>query len=291
MSLRASDLIYPVFVKEGLSKKEAIASMPGQYRYGLKSLGGLYPRLSACGIRNVLLFGIPKVKDDEASSARSDDGIVQAAIRRLKGESFTVFADVCLCQYTPHGECRIISDGIADEGESKAALADIAASYARAGADYVAPSAVLDGQVTAIRNALNAHGFSSVKIMSYSAKFASSFYAPFRDAVESSYAGGLRLYQLKVEDREAALSRIEAEVSEGADAVIVKPAMPYLDVVAYAKKRVSVPVAAYQVSGEYVSLRALGDPAVFHESLASIKRAGADYIISYAALDVSEYLK
>lgn len=287
MSLSVNDFIYPVFVKEGIVEKERIDSLPGQFRYGVGELDVLAETLNGKGIGKVLLFGVPNIRDEAATSAFDERGIIQESIRILKKYGLTVLADVCLCQYTSHGECRILTNGKINEDKTRETLGKIAASYAQAGADYVAPSAVLAGQVKAIRGALDDAGFMETKIMSYSAKFASFFYAPFRDAVESTYQGGVRSYQLDCGDREGAIARIIDEVSEGADSVVIKPAMPYLDVIYEAKKRVKVPVAAYQVSGEYTSLKSLNDSRVIVESLKSIKRAGADYIITYAALDVA----
>ncbi len=285
MNLNPAELIYPVFVKEGITVKESIDSLPGQYRHCIDDVDVVADELIQAGLDKVLVFGIPQERDGQASCAKNPDGVVQDAIKIFKKKKLKVIADVCLCHYTDHGECRIIDEGGINEKLSLNALAEIAHSYARAGADYVAPSASLNGQVKAIHTTLDDHGFSETKIMSYSAKFASAFYGPYRDAVESPYGGGLRSYQLPPGDREGALERIEAEVGDGADAVIVKPALPYLDVILEAKSRVDVPVVAYQVSGEYSALKSLNSPHALIESLVSIKRAGADYIITYAAAE------
>ncbi len=282
--MNPSDLIYPVFIKEGLSGRQAISSLPGQFRHGLDAVANLAKRLREKKISKVLLFGIPDSKDEAASAASNPAGIVQNSIRALKERQIEVYADVCLCQYTPHGQCRILENGVIDDEKSLRAISEIAGSYAEAGADYVAPSACLDAQVAAIRHRFDDAGFTRTRIMSYSAKFRSSFYGPFRNAVESNYSGGLRDYQLPPSDRGLALARIRKDVEEGADAVIVKPALPYLDIIMKAKKEVDVPVCAFQVSGEFTMLKSLNDPLVFNEAFSSMKAAGADLIISYNAL-------
>ena len=286
MSLHPNELIYPVFIKEEAKKSELIPSLPGQLRYSIADLKGLAHELSELGITKVLVFGIPSGRDESARNFISQDGIIQRSIPIFSSKKISTIADVCVCQYTPHGECRILTNGGVDEGKSRQVLSKIALSLAQAGTDWVAPSAVLDGQVSSIRENLDINGYTGVKIMSYSAKFASTFYRPFREAVESDYPGGLRDYQIPCHDKNMALERIIREVKEGSDSIIVKPALPYLDVIAEAKKKTVAPVVAYQVSGEYAMLKSLDDVEPIIESLHDIKRAGADQIISYASYEL-----
>jgi len=292
VSLSTDDFIYPIFVREGIPEKKPIKSLPGQFHYSLNDLGEILEKCESLKIPRLLLFGIPKKKDSAGNSAYDKNGIVQRAIRQIKGSSnLHVFSDVCLCQYTSHGHCGLLSDGVVDNNKTLDILAKIAISHARAGADFVCPSAMMDGQVAAIKEALSSNGFKDTGIMSYSAKFASSFYSPFRDAVLSSFKGDIRTYQLDFHSGSQALREIELDIKEGADIVMVKPALPYLDIISQASKNFDTPLAAYQVSGEYALLKSgILDKQALYESLIAIKRAGANIIISYGAIEVMEAL-
>lgn len=290
--LHSSDLIYPIFVSEKLEggEREAIDTMPGQYRYSVDDAVSEASRLEDEGLSAVLLFGMPSTKDELASSAYDPDGAVQRTVRRLKEETeLVVMTDVCLCQYTTHGHCGIVIDGEVVNDETLDVLARIALSHAEAGADVVAPSDMMDGRVAAIRQALDDAGFSDTLIMSYAVKYASAFYAPFRDAVSSAPAfGDRRSYQMDPANVSEALMEAKLDLEEGADILMVKPALAYLDVIGAVKDRFRVPLAAYNVSGEYSMLRAAIDSGylteeAIYESILSIKRAGADLIISHFA--------
>lgn len=290
--LHSSDLIYPIFVSEKLEggEPEAIDTMPGQYRYSVDDAVSEASRLEDEGLSAVLLFGMPSTKDELASSAYDPDGAVQRTVRRLKEETeLVVMTDVCLCQYTTHGHCGIVVEGKVVNDETLDVLARIALSHAEAGADVVAPSDMMDGRVAAIRRALDDAGFSETLIMSYAVKYASAFYAPFRDAVSSAPAfGDRRSYQMDPANVSEALMEAELDLEEGADILMVKPALAYLDVIGAVKDRFRAPLAAYNVSGEYSMLRAAIDSGylteeAIYESILSIKRAGADLIISHFA--------
>lgn len=290
--LHSSDLIYPIFVSEKLEggEREAIDTMPGQYRYSVDDAVSEASRLEDEGLSAVLLFGMPSTKDELASSAYDPDGAVQRTVRRLKEETeLVVMTDVCLCQYTTHGHCGIVVDGEVVNDETLDVLARIALSHAEAGADVVAPSDMMDGRVAAIRRALDDAGFSDTLIMSYAVKYASAFYAPFREAVFSAPAfGDRRSYQMDPANVSEALMEAQLDLEEGADILMVKPALAYLDVIGAVKDRFRVPLAAYNVSGEYSMLRAAIDSGylteeAIYESILSIKRAGADLIISHFA--------
>lgn len=290
--LHSSDLIYPIFVSEKLEggEREAIDTMPGQYRYSVDDAVSEASRLEDEGLSAVLLFGMPSTKDELASSAYDPDGAVQRTVRRLKEETeLVVMTDVCLCQYTTHGHCGIVVDGEVVNDETLDVLARIALSHAEAGADVVAPSDMMDGRVAAIRRALDDAGFSDTLIMSYAVKYASAFYAPFREAVFSAPAfGDRRSYQMDPANVSEALMEAKLDLEEGADILMVKPALAYLDVIGAVKDRFRVPLAAYNVSGEYSMLRAAIDSGylteeAIYESILSIKRAGADLIISHFA--------
>lgn len=296
-TLQAEDFIYPLFIKEELEEGagEHIDTMPGQYRYSLEDAIDEAKRLEKLGLKSVLLFGMPEEKDELGTSAYSDEGIVQQAVHRLKKETdLVVITDVCLCQYTTHGHCGIVEKGKILNDESLRLLAKTALSHAEAGADIVAPSDMMDGRVGVIREMLDDGGFQDTLIMSYAAKYASSFYAPFRDAVCSSPSfGDRKTHQMSPANVEEALLEVELDLDEGADIIMVKPAMTYLDVIQRVKAEFRMPTAAYQVSGEYSMLRAgieaqyLTNEAIY-ESLLSIKRAGADLIISHFAPDFLE---
>ena len=296
-TLNAEDFIYPLFIKEELEEGagEHIDSMPGQYRYSLEDAVDEAKRLEKLGLQSVLLFGMPEEKDELGTSAYAEDGIVQQTVRRLKAETdLVVITDVCLCQYTTHGHCGIVEKGEILNDESLHLLAKTALSHAEAGADIVAPSDMMDGRVDAIREMLDDGGFQDTLIMSYAAKYASSFYAPFRDAVCSAPSfGDRKTHQMNPANIEEALLEVELDLNEGADIVIIKPAIAYLDVIQRVKEEFRMPTAAYQVSGEYSMLKAgieaeyLTKDAIY-ESLLSIKRAGADLIISHFAPDFLE---
>lgn len=299
--LSVEDLIYPLFVQEGQNVMQEIPSMPGQFRYSLDRLVPAVEEVVRLGIPAVILFGIPAEKDEVGSGAYAEEGIVQRAARALKeafGKDLVVIADVCLCEYTSHGHCGVIHDHEVDNDATLELLARTAVSLAEAGADMVAPSSMMDGQVQAIRNALDRAGFSHVSIMSYAAKFASAFYGPFREAAESAPRfGDRRGYQMDPANGREALRELLLDDEEGADILMVKPAMPYLDVLARAREATLKPLAAYQVSGEYAMLKAaarngwLSEREVVMESLLSIKRAGADLILTYFAKEVATWLK
>ncbi|MEW6101696.1 MAG: porphobilinogen synthase [Candidatus Omnitrophota bacterium] len=295
ISIRKNNLIYPYFVVSGKEKKEKINSFPGQFRFSVDCLLKDINELDSLGIDKVLLFGIADKKDEKASSAYAEDNIVGFAVREIKKQfpHITVFADVCLCAYTSDGDCHLKS-----HANTLKALSRMALRHAEAGADYVAPSAIARGQVKAIRKALDDAGYQKTRIMGYSAKFASNFYGPFRNAAKSAPKSGDRSkYQLDYNDAKSALKKIREDVKEGADIVMVKPALSYLDIIRDAKRKIRAPLAAYSVSGEYVMLkygaaRGLWDEkkAVF-EITSAIKRAGADYIITYYAKDIARWLR
>jgi len=288
--LNPEDLIYPLYIKEELEKgqKEHIDTMPGQYRYSLTDAVSEAKRLEKLGLSSVLLFGLPVKKDETGSSAYDREGIIQKAIRRLKEETnLVVITDVCLCQYTSHGHCGIVEDDEILNDKTLNYLSKIALSHAEAGVDIVAPSDMMDGRVEAIRKTLDENGFQDTLIMSYAAKYASSFYAPFRDAVCSAPSfGDRKTHQMNPANTNEALREVELDIKEGADIVMVKPALPYLDVIREVKNEFKIPTAAYQVSGEYSMLMAgveagyLTEESIY-ESLTSIKRAGADLVISH----------
>lgn len=288
--INPEDLIYPLYIKEELKEgqKEHIDTMPGQFRYSLNEALNEAKRLEELGLTTVLLFGMPKEKDELGSSAYEKEGIVQRAIRKLKEETdLVVVTDVCMCQYTTHGHCGIVKDDKILNDETLNYLSKIALSHAEAGADIVAPSDMMDGRVKAIRTTLDHNGFYDTLVMSYAAKYASSFYAPFRDAVCSSPSfGDRKTYQMSPANVKEALREVELDITEGADIIIVKPALPYLDIIKGVKEKFNIPTAAYQVSGEYSMLMSAIEAGYLtensiYESLTSIKRAGADLIISH----------
>ena len=298
--LTSLDFVYPIFVDERLSKAEMIPSMPGIYRHALTSLGVEISEVVDLRIPAVLLFGLPMRKDSRGSEAYTSDGIVQRAVREVKkvAPQLVVATDVCLCQYTDHGHCGVIRDGKVENDETLELLSRTAVSHAEAGADIVGPSAMMDGQVGAIRQALDERGLDETLIMSYSAKFASGFYGPFREAAESAPMwGDRRSYQMDPPNRLEAIREIETDVQEGADIVMVKPALSYLDVIRDARTQFSLPLAAYNVSGEYSMIKAAGqkgwldEKRVVLEVLTAIKRAGASIIITYFAKEAAQWLK
>jgi porphobilinogen synthase len=297
--LSLDELVYPIFVKEG-EVAEAVRSMPGVSRLPLKMLAGETEEVRGLGLPAVLLFGLPSKKDPLGSDAYSPNGIVQRAVREIKGarRDLMVITDVCLCQYTNHGHCGIVEEGRVINDKTLELLAKTAVSHARAGADMVAPSAMMDHQVAAIRRALDEEGFAEVPILAYSSKFASSFYSPFREAADSTPSfGDRRSYQMDPANAREAVREMQLDIEEGADMVMVKPALAYLDVIFRARQRFNVPIAAFNVSGEYAMIKAaarngwLDEKQAVMELLTSIKRAGADVVITYFAKDVARWLK
>jgi porphobilinogen synthase len=298
--LSAKDLIAPVFVQEGQKKPEEIGSMPDIQRLPLSRLAGEVGRILDLGINAIILFGLPSHKDAGATPAFDDKGIVQKSIelvRKQFGNKIAIITDVCLCQYTTHGHCGLVVGKKIDNDRSIDTLAKVAVSHARAGADIVAPSAMMDGQVQAIRKGLDATGFSDVAIMGYSAKQASPLYAPFRDAAHSAPEfGDRRTYQMPFSNAKEAMREIETDIAEGVDIVMIKPAIPYLDLIYKARQATNLPICAYSVSGEYALIKAaamngwVDEDAVMTEFLTSIKRAGADMIITYQAKKMAELL-
>jgi porphobilinogen synthase len=297
--LSPSDLIQPYFVRHEPGEDE-IPSLPGQFHLSIDRLVERATAAHAAGVPAVLIFGLPSRKDEVASEAYDDEGIVQMAVRALRAQvpGLVVATDVCLCQYTSHGHCGVIRDGEVHNDLSLELLAETALSHARAGADVVAPSDMMDGRVAAIRAALDADGLEGTSIMAYSAKFASSFYGPFRDAAHSAPSeGDRRGYQMDPGNGREAVREALLDVDEGADMVMVKPALPYLDVLAELRRATRVPLAAYQVSGEYAMIAAaaaaglMDERAAVLESLTAIRRAGADMVITYHAHGVAEWLR
>ena len=295
-----SDLIQPLFVDEGLSADTPIPSMPGQKRLASSSLHKELASLQDRGVGSMMLFGIPRTKDPLGLSASDPKGVVQKSVESLKdefGDNLIVFTDVCMCQYANHGHCGIVRDGIIENDETLKRLAEIAVSHAQAGADIVAPSAMIDGQVREIRTALDDAGYHDVAILAYSAKHASSFFGPFREAAFSSPKfGDRKTYQMDYSNPEEALREIGLDVAEGADMIMVKPALAYLDLIHRAKEKYHMPTAAYNVSGEFSMVKAaaregwIDERSVVLEILTAIRRAGADMIITYHAGEVAEWL-
>jgi porphobilinogen synthase len=297
--LNPSQFILPMFVVPGEGVRKEIGAMPGNFQLSIDQLIEECRDLESLGVGGVILFGIPETKDESASGAYDDNGIVQAAVRALKKEfpNLLLITDVCNCEYTSHGHCGKIIDGDVDNDSTLEWLAKSAVSHARAGADIVAPSDMMDGRVAAIRAALDANGFQKTPILSYAAKFASVFYGPFREAAESApQFGDRRSYQMDPANGREAIHEMELDLEEGADMLMVKPAMPYLDVIREARLRFNVPVAAYQVSGEFSMIMAaarngwLDRERAMMESLTSIHRAGADVILTYFAKDAARLL-
>ena len=299
-ALTASDCIYPLFIMEGEDIRAGIPSMPGQFQISLDHLDAEIDELVDLGIPGVLLFGIPAEKDEIGSGAFAEDGIVQRAVRQIRAHApdMLIVTDVCACEYTSHGHCGIIVNGVVDNDQTLPLLARTALSHARAGADIVAPSDMMDGRVAMIRQALDGAGFVNTPIMSYAAKYASAYYGPFRDAAGSAPAfGDRRTHQMDAGNIREAMREIDIDLEEGADAIIVKPALSYLDVVRAARERADVPVVAYNVSGEYAMVKAaaqlgwIDEQRLTLETLLSMKRAGADRIITYHAKDVARWLR
>ncbi len=293
------DLIYPLFAINGKNVKNPIPSMPGHFQLSTDNLVKEAERAAGLGIPAVMLFGIPEKKDPLATQAYAEDGIVQKAVREVKQKlpDLAVLTDVCLCQYTDHGHCGVVEKGIIDNDATLDLLARTAVSHAEAGADMVAPSDMMDGRVAAIREALDDKDLSSVAIMSYAAKYCSAFYGPFREAAQSApQFGDRRTYQMDPANSLEAVREVTMDVEEGADIIMVKPALPYLDIIHRVREEIDLPVAAYNVSGEYAMIKAaeqmgwMDGARVMMESLTAIKRAGADMILTYFAADAASML-
>ena len=294
-----SDLIYPMFVVEGENIKNPVASMPNVYQYSLDRMDEILNEVEKSGISGILIFGVPKHKDEYATEAYNDNGITQQAVRYIKKNypSLIIIADVCLCEYTSHGHCGVVCGEKILNDETLPLLSKMAVSLAKAGADIIAPSDMMDGRVSAIRNALDENGFIDTPILSYSAKFASAYYSPFRDAAESAPEfGDRKTYQMDHANGREALREIADDISEGADMVMVKPALAYLDIIKSAREKFDLPLVAYNVSGEYAMVKAaaqngwIDEKKIVSENMIAIKRAGADIIITYHALDVARWI-
>ncbi|MDO8683106.1 MAG: porphobilinogen synthase [Armatimonadota bacterium] len=297
--LSINDLIYPIFVRNGLDVKLEIPSMPGAYHFSIDALAKEVDEVRRLGIPAVLLFGLPANKDEYGSEAYAAEGIVQRAVRAIKTEApnLIVITDVCLCEYTSHGHCGVVEGNKVVNDKSVELIARTALSHAEAGADIVAPSDMMDGRVAAIRETLDESGFVDTAIMAYSAKYASAFYGPFRDAADSApQFGDRKSYQMDPANRREAIREIALDLEEGADIVMVKPALSYLDIISDARSISDIPIAAYNVSGEYSMVKAaaangwIDEQRVVMEILTSIKRAGADIILTYHAKDVANWL-
>ena len=298
--LSPKDFIYPIFVVEGEGIKKEISSLPDCYHYSVDMLEEIINEVKEAGVRGVLLFGIPNHKDCCGSESYNDNGIVQRAIRKIKeiDKNMYVITDVCMCEYTDHGHCGILDGDYVDNDKTLEYLAKISVSHAKAGSDMIAPSDMMDGRVGFIREALDKAGFKNTPIMSYSAKYCSAFYGPFREAANSAPKfGDRKTYQMDPANRREALKEVEMDIEEGADIVMVKPALSYLDIIREVKDKTVVPVCAYSVSGEYAMIKAaskenlIDEKRVVMEMLTSIKRAGADIIITYYAIYAGRILK
>ncbi len=298
--LNSNDFIYPIFVVEGENIKEEIPSLVGNYHWSLDRLPEVIDEVIAAGVKGIILFGLPDEKDEIASSAFCEEGIVQRAIRKVKeiSKELFVITDVCMCQYTSHGHCGVIKNERVDNDETLKYLAKIALSHAKAGADMIAPSDMMDGRVKAIRDILDENGFKHISIISYSAKYSSAMYGPFRAAANSAPQFGDRSsYQMDPANGKVAMREIAADIEEGADIVMVKPAILYLDIIKEASMTFNMPIAAYNVSGEYAMIKNAGENGLIDEKraalemLISIKRAGAKLIITYYALEASKWIK
>lgn len=298
--VRPDDLLLPLFVRPGKGIKRPIPSMPGHYQFSIDLLVEEVNEAKSLGIPGIILFGIPEKKDEMGSEAYAEDGIVQQAVRTLKEkvDEILLITDVCLCEYTSHGHCGVVKEGKILNDETLELLCRAALSHVKAGADMVAPSDMMDGRVGAIRKALDQNGFQDVPIMAYAAKYASSFYGPFREAAESKpQFGDRRSYQMDPANSDEALREVRLDLEEGADIIMVKPALPYLDIIWRVKQAFNIPVAAYNVSGEFAMVKAaselgwLDGELAMMECLTSIKRAGADFILTYFAKEAAKKLK
>ena len=299
-SLSTEDFIYPVFIVEGNNIKREIRSLKGNYHWSVDKLEELVKELNEAKVKSVILFGIPEHKDCVGSEAYNDDGIVQKAIRKLKELDINLYiiTDVCMCEYTNHGHCGILSNNNVDNDKTLVYLGEIALSHVKAGADMVAPSDMMDGRIGYIREVLDKNGFENIPIMSYAAKYSSAFYGPFREAAGSAPSFGNRKgYQMDPANSREAIAEIEADLNEGADIIMVKPAMSYLDIVKEAREKINAPICVYNVSGEYAMVKNAGEVGLINEKLValemllSMKRAGAKMIITYYALEAAKWLK
>jgi len=298
--LNSNDFIFPIFVVEGENIKKEISSLKGNYHWSVDRLDELVAEVKKANIKGIMVFGLPDHKDEVGTSAFEENGIVQRAIKKIKeiDKDMFVVTDVCLCQYTSHGHCGVVINEKIHNDESLKYIAKVALSHAKAGADMVAPSDMMDGRVKAIREILDENGFEYISIMSYSAKYSSAMYGPFRSAAQSApQFGDRKTYQMDYSNSNEALREIEADIEEGADIVMVKPAIFYLDIIRAARDRYNLPIAAYNVSGEYAMLKTAAENGLIDEKnaalemLTSIKRAGADIIITYYAIDACKWLK
>ena len=299
-SVSVNDLVYPVFIKEGTDEKIPVDSMPGIYQYTIDRFPEELDRIQKAGVSAILIFGIPEHKDECGSQAYAEDGITQRAIRQIKewAPDLLVIADVCLCEYTSHGHCGLVHEGKILNDETLPLLAKMAVSLAKAGADMIAPSDMMDGHIKVLRESLDENGFTDTIVMGYSAKFASGYYSPFRDAAHSAPAfGDRRTYQMDPANGREALRECQADIDEGADIIMVKPALAYLDIVRQARDLTRLPLAVYNVSGEYSMVKAaaqndwIDEKRIVMENMIAMKRAGADIIITYHALDVAKWLE
>ncbi|MCF0148358.1 MAG: porphobilinogen synthase [Clostridium sp.] len=299
-TLSSNDLIFPIFVVEGDNKKEEISSMKGNYHWSIDRLPEVIKEVEESNIKGIILFGIPNHKDDCGTESYNDNGIVQQAIRKVReiSKDLYIIADVCMCQYTSHGHCGILKGNEVDNDKTLEVLGKIALSYAKAGANMVAPSDMMDGRIGYIREVLDENNYENVAIMSYAAKYSSAFYGPFREAAHSApQFGDRKTYQMDPANSEEAIKEIEWDIKEGADIIMVKPAMSYLDIIRRAKEKVNVPICAYNVSGEFAMVKSAAEAGLINEKsvalemLLSMKRAGADIIITYFALDAVRWLK
>lgn len=299
-SVSVNDLVYPVFIKEGTDEKIPVDSMPGIYQYTIDRFPEELDCIQKAGVPAILIFGIPEHKDECGSQAYAEDGITQRAIRQIKewAPDLLVIADVCLCEYTSHGHCGLVHEGKILNDETLPFLAKMAVSLAKAGADMIAPSDMMDGHIKVLRESLDENGFTDTIVMGYSAKFASGYYSPFRDAAHSAPAfGDRRTYQMDPANGREALRECQADIDEGADIIMVKPALAYLDIVRQARDLTRLPLAVYNVSGEYSMVKAaaqndwIDEKRIVMENMIAMKRAGADIIITYHALDVAKWLE
>lgn len=299
-SLSVDDFIYPVFVVEGKDIKREISSLKGNYHWSVDRLEELVNELNEAKIKSVILFGIPEHKDCVGSEAYNENGIVQKAIRRLRelSSELYIITDVCMCEYTDHGHCGILNEHDVNNDKTLVYLGEIALSHAKAGADMVAPSDMMDGRIAYIRKVLDENGYENLPIMSYAAKYSSAFYGPFREAAGSAPSfGDRKSYQMDPANSREAMAEIEADLNEGADIIMVKPAMSYLDIVREARDKINVPICVYNVSGEYAMVKNAGEAGLINEKLValemllSMKRAGAKMIITYYALEAAKWLK